>query len=78
MSNKIEKVIVENCVRHILRPEIADSENYADSIASMICEEVSMRGIDSDNVANKIKEQVKWERELHPKNLTQKKKPFAQ
>lgn len=63
MIGKIEIVIVKDGVRHILQPEIADSENYADSIASMICEVVSMCGINSDYVANKIKEQTKWERE---------------
>ena len=40
MIDKIEITIVKNGVRHILQPEIADSENYADSIASMICEVV--------------------------------------
>ena len=63
MIDKIEIVIVKDGVRHILQPEIADSENYADSIASMICEVVSMCGINSDYVANKIKERTKWERE---------------
>ena len=63
MIDKIEITIVKNGVRHILQPEIADSENYADSIASMICEVVSMCGINSDYIANKIKEQARWERE---------------
>ena len=63
MIGKIEIVIVKDGVRHILQPEIADSENYADSIASMICEVVSMCGINSDYIANKIKEQAKWEKE---------------
>lgn len=63
MIDKIEIAIVKNGVRHILQPEIADSENYADSIASMICEVVSMCGINSDYIANKIKEQARWERE---------------
>ena len=63
MIDKIEITIVKNGVRHILQPEIADSENYADSITSMICEVVSMCGINSDYIANKIKEQARWERE---------------
>lgn len=63
MIGKIEIVIVKDGVRHILQPEIADSENYADSIASMICEVVSICGINSDYVAKCIKEQAKWERE---------------
>ena len=63
MIDKNEKVIVDNCVRHILRPEMADSENYADSIASMICETISMCSINKEYIANKIKEQAKWEKE---------------
>lgn len=63
MIDKIEIVIVKNGVRHILQPEIADSENYADSIASMICEVVSMCSINKEYIANKIKEQAKWEKE---------------
>lgn len=63
MIGKIEIVIVKDGVRHILQPEIADSENYADSIASMICEVVSMCGINKEYIANKIKEQAKWEKE---------------
>ena len=63
MIDKIEITIVKNGVRHILQPEIADSENYADSIASMICEVVSMCGINSAYVAKIIKEQAKWEKE---------------
>ena len=65
MIDKIEITIVKNGVRHILQPEIANSENYADSIASMICEVVSMCGIDSDYVAERIKEQARWEKEQH-------------
>ena len=63
MIDKIEITIVKNGVRHILQPEIADSENYADSIASMICEVVSMCAINKEYIANKIKEQAKWEKE---------------
>lgn len=63
MIDKIEITIVKNGVRHILQPEIANSENYADSIASMICEVVSMCGIDSNYITSKIKERAKWERE---------------
>ena len=63
MIDKIEITIVKNGVRHILQPEIANSENYADSIASMICEVVSMCGINSDYVAERIKEQARWEKE---------------
>ena len=63
MIDKIEITIVKNGVRHILQPEIVNSENYADSIASMICEVVSMCGINNDYVAKRIKEQAKWERE---------------
>lgn len=63
MIDKIEIAIVKNGVRHILQPEIADSENYADSIASMICEVVSMCGINSEYIAKRIKEQERWEKE---------------
>ena len=63
MIDKIEIVIVKDGVRHILQPDIASSENYADSIASMICETISMCSINKEYIANKIKEQAKWEKE---------------
>lgn len=63
MIDKIEIVIIKGGVRHILQPEIVDSENYADSIASMVCEVVSMCDINSDYVAKRIKEQAKWGKE---------------
>ena len=63
MIDKIEITIVKNGVRHILQPAIANSEYCADSVASMICEVVSMCGIDSDYAAKRIKEQARWEKE---------------